>query len=137
MTTILAPKILLAVAGGGALGAMARYVTMSLMGHFAGAAFPWGTLFVNVTGSFLMGALVEFGVTRWAMTPETRAFLVVGVLGGFTTFSTFTLDIVTLMERHVSFGAFLYVLLSVTLGLAAFFAALVVVRFLWPAPGVS
>jgi len=89
-------------------------------------------LFVNVVGSFLIGALVELGATRWVMAPETRAFLVVGMLGGLMTFSTFTLDIVTLMERHVSFVAVVYVILSVAMGLAVFFAALRVVRFLWP-----
>ena len=129
---MLNPKLLLAVAGGGALGATARYVTMSLIGQYAGADFPWGTLFVNVCGSFLIGALVELGALHWSMAPETRAFLVVGILGGFTTFSTFTLDIATLVERHAMLMALWYVIASVMAGLVAFFAGLALVRTAWP-----
>ena len=88
---------LLQVALGGALGASARYLTGVGMTALMGKTFPWGTLTVNILGSFLMGVLVvvlaNFSATRYA------PLLMIGVLGGFTTFSSFSLDFATLYER--------------------------------------
>lgn len=92
-------KALLAVAGGGAVGAMARYLVYVAAGHILGAGFPFGTLIVNIAGSFLMGALAEIMALAWSPSTETRLFLVVGFLGAFTTFSTFSLDFAVLYER--------------------------------------
>jgi CrcB protein len=108
---------LVSVALGGALGASARYLTgvaaVRLMGH----GFPWGTLTVNILGSFLMGALVvalaHLSATRFA------PFLMTGLLGGFTTFSAFSLDAVTLFQRGAIAEAAAYVVGSVILSLAA------------------
>lgn len=108
---------LVQVALGGAIGASARYLTgvaaMRVMGH----GFPWGTLGVNVIGSFLMGALVVV----LAETSQTRLgpFLMTGVLGGFTTFSAFSLDAITLYERGHSGLAFGYIAGSLVLSLGA------------------
>lgn len=79
---------------GGALGSIARYSCASLAVRWLGPAFPWGTLFVNVTGSFVIGLLASLVTAhgRAAVTGDMRAFLLVGVLGGFTTFSSFSLD---------------------------------------------
>ncbi|MEO5337801.1 MAG: fluoride efflux transporter CrcB [Magnetospirillum sp. WYHS-4] len=123
-------RILTAVAAGGALGSVARYLVMVLMGAWLGGGFPFGTLAVNLLGGFLLGGLIELMALSWSATQETRAFLVVGVLGGFTTFSTFSMDIFVLVERGDGLGAALYVAASVGLGLAAFFAGLAVVRAL-------
>ncbi len=107
---------------------MARYAVMTAAGHWLGHGFPWGTLAVNLAGSFLMGALIEVMALAWSPGPEMRALLVVGVLGGFTTFSTFSLDVATLLERQNLAGAFAYVSGSLILGVAALFAGLGVMR---------
>ncbi|MBV2359872.1 fluoride efflux transporter CrcB [Thalassococcus sp. CAU 1522] len=117
---------LLQVALGGAIGASARYLTGHAALRLLGPGFPWGTLIVNVVGSFLMGvavvALLQFSANRFA------PLLVTGVLGGFTTFSAFSLDAVTLYERgQVSLAAG-YVTASVALSIAALFAGLWLAR---------
>lgn len=114
------------VAAGGAIGASARYLAGVAVLRVAGPGFPWGTLAVNVAGSFLMGVLIvslaHLGGTRFA------PFLAVGVLGGFTTFSSFSLDAVTLYERGAVGAAAGYVAGSVVLSLAALFAGLALAR---------
>ena len=108
---------LLQVALGGALGASARYLTSVAAMRLVGPGFPWATLAVNVLGSFLMGVLV----VALAREGGTRAapFLMTGVLGGFTTFSAFSLEAVTLWERGAMGEAALYVGLSVGLSIGA------------------
>jgi len=121
-------KIILSVAAGGAIGAVARYLVMSATGALMGSSFPWSTLAVNVIGSFILGALVEAMALIWSVGLELRAFLVVGVLGAFTTFSTFSLDVVVLYERG-EFGAIAaYMIVSVILSVGALFAGLALVR---------
>ena len=116
--------MILAIALGGGIGSVAR--------HYASAAFsngfPYGTLFVNVLGSLLIGALVEIMALKWDVSLEIRAFLVTGFLGGFTTFSAFSLDVLKLAETNQYFSALAYVALSVTLSLAAAFAAMHTLR---------
>ncbi len=123
-------KMLLAVAAGGAAGAVGRYLVMSGVGHLFGGGYPLGTLVVNVLGSFILGLLVELSALAWSPGPELRALLVVGVLGAFTTFSTFSMDAVLLFERGNLGLAALYVISSVVLSIAAFFAALLLLRSL-------
>ncbi len=117
---------LLQVALGGALGASARYLTGIAATRLLGRGFPWGTLVVNIAGSFLMGVLVvillQFSANRFA------PFLMTGILGGFTTFSAFSLDVVTLYERGQGGLAIAYVLASVTLSIGALFAGLSLAR---------
>lgn len=119
---------LLWVAAGGALGSVARYLSMVMLGAWIGTGLPWGTLFVNILGSAIMGILAELGALAWQPSPDLRVFLTVGILGGFTTFSTFSLDVALLVERHDWLVAALYIGLSVTLSVAALFAAMAVVR---------
>ena len=121
-------KILLAVAAGGALGAVGRYLVIAQVGHWFGAGFPLGTLAVNVIGSFAMGLLIESAALPWAPTRELRALLAVGVLGAFTTFSTFSMDVALLHERGTHLLLALYVGASVTLSILALFAGLRLVR---------
>ncbi|HYI72279.1 MAG TPA: fluoride efflux transporter CrcB [Skermanella sp.] len=122
------PAMLLAVAAGGAAGSVARFVAMSVIGQWFGTAFPYGTLAVNVIGSLVMGVLVEWWALAWSPAPELRALLAVGVLGGFTTFSTFSLDLAVLMQRGEMAAAALYMVVSVIFSVGALFAGLFLVR---------
>ncbi|RMB36791.1 camphor resistance protein CrcB [Sphingomonas sp. PP-F2F-G114-C0414] len=118
---------LLYVMVGGAVGSGARYLTGRAMLSLLGADYPFGTLAVNLIGGLLMGVLV--GVLARNTASETwRLLLGVGVLGGFTTFSAFSLDVVTMIERGVIGVAFGYVLVSVIGSVAALFAGLSAVR---------
>jgi len=108
-------KMVLAIAAGGAIGAVARHFAAAQFGHWLGQGFPWGILLVNILGSFLMGLLVEAMTLAWSPSLELRALLTVGVLGAFTTFSTFALDVVLLYERGQVLGAAVYIGASVAL----------------------
>jgi CrcB protein len=89
------------VAVGGALGSMGRYACSGLAARWLGAEFPWGTLFVNVVGSFAIGFLASLVATegRPLLGADARALLIVGLLGGFTTFSSFSLETITLARN--------------------------------------
>lgn len=124
-------SMLMSVAAGGAVGAVGRYIGMSLIGHTFGHGYPLGTLVVNVIGSLVLGFLVDTMALVWSPTIEMRGFLVVGVLGAFTTFSTFSLDVVTLIQRNELGSAAGYVIASVVFGIAAFFAGMALARSLF------
>jgi len=113
-----------AVAGGGALGATARYGVSVLAARLLGPAFPWGTLAVNVIGCFAMGLVVHWLAGREPNPMALRAFLAVGVLGGFTTFSAFALDVVTLYRDKAFTVAAAYLLASVILSVGGLLAGL-------------
>jgi CrcB protein len=121
---------ILQVAAGGAIGATGRYLTgvgaVRVMGH----GFPWGTLTVNIVGSFLMGMLVVFLMSRDGGT-RLAPFLMTGVLGGFTTFSAFSLDVMTIYERGQIGLSGLYIVATVVLSLVAVFAGLILARGIW------
>jgi len=110
---------LLAIAGGGALGAVLRFGMSSTIYRILGREFPYGTLAVNVLGSLLMGFLFVVLVERMAISAEWRAALLIGLLGAFTTFSTFSFETLALFENGELFRAFLNIILSVCLCLAA------------------
>jgi fluoride exporter len=118
------PQFMLAVAAGGALGSVARYLVGVEAGKLFGTEFPWGTLIINVTGSFLIGAFVGLFTTKWDLSQAMRIFLTVGICGGFTTFSTFSLDGFYLIERGQTFASFAYMITSVALSVGALIAAL-------------
>jgi fluoride exporter len=117
---------LIQVAAGGALGASARYLTWVGATRLFGLGFPWGTLIVNVVGSFLMGVLIVMLAERDAM--RFAPFLTVGLLGGFTTFSAFSLDAVTLVERGQVGAAAGYVGASVAVSITALMLGLWIAR---------
>ena len=121
-------KLLIAIAMGGAAGALGRHFVNVLALAWFGTAFPWGTLAVNVVGSFLMGVFVELSALAWSPGPALRAMLTVGLLGAFTTFSTFSLETALLYERGQLGLAALYVLLSLSLSVSGLFAGLAVIR---------
>ncbi|MFW2589123.1 fluoride efflux transporter CrcB [Sagittula sp. SSi028] len=119
---------LLQVALGGALGASGRYLTGVLVARLVGPGFPWATLAVNVLGSFAMGVVVV--VLAQGSGQRFAPLLMTGVLGGFTTFSAFSLDAVTLYERGQTELSLLYVAGSVILSIAALFSGLLIARSL-------
>lgn len=123
-------KILLSVALGGAVGASARYLVGGLVGTWMGGGFPWVTLAVNILGSLILGVFIELSALAWSPSAALRAFIAVGVLGGFTTFSAFSLDVVLLAERGRLEWAALYALVSMTLAIGALVVGLRLTRWL-------
>lgn len=120
---------LLLIALGGAFGSVTRFLMINGIGRWLGSAFPYGTLLVNVLGSFLMGLLV--GVLARLMPPQAedlRLLLGIGVLGGFTTFSAFSLDVVTLIQRGEMLTAMVYVAVSVIFSIVALFLGIALLR---------
>lgn len=109
----------LLVAIGGAVGSVLRYGASLAAGRLLGTGFPSGTLFVNVTGSFLIGLGVAVLLRRFGGSEELRLLLLTGFLGGYTTFSAFSLDAISLYERGSPTLAGVYVLCSVLFGLGA------------------
>ncbi|GEO84990.1 MULTISPECIES: fluoride efflux transporter CrcB [Alphaproteobacteria] len=121
---------ILLVAIGGALGSVCRYLVGLGALRLMGASFPWGTLTVNVAGSFAIGFLAELVVARFGASAELRLLLITGFLGGFTTFSAFALDAVTLLERGATLAATTYVLLSIGASIVAVIAGIGLMRSL-------
>ncbi len=112
-------KQILAIAVGGSLGALLRYGVANGVHAVLGRGFPYGTLVVNVSGCLAMGVLYVLLVERLALSPEWRAALLIGVLGAFTTFSSFSMETFTLFEEGEWVKALMNVMLSVSLCLAA------------------
>lgn len=117
------------VALGGALGSTARYATGVATTRMLGTGWPYGTITVNIVGGLLMGLLAGVLAHRGGLDQEKwRVLLGVGVLGGFTTFSAFSLDAALMIEKRLYGEAFGYVTLSVVLSIAALFAGLLLAR---------
>lgn len=113
---------------GGALGSGARYLTAVVTVSRFGAEFPWGTLAVNVVGSFLIGVVATLADESRTIGPETRAFLLVGVLGGFTTFSSFSMETVRLVEGNQTAHALVNVGANLILAISATVLAIALTR---------
>jgi len=126
----------LAIAAGGAIGSVGRYYVAGAFERWLsgaiGVGFPYGTLAVNAIGSAVLGLLVGLFTTLFETTPELRLFLVVGLLGGFTTFSAFSLDTVALFEKGEARRALLYIALSVVLSAGTLYLVLRLVRWVLP-----
>ncbi len=120
---------ILLVAAGGAIGSVGRYVVAGAVERWLGIAFPYGTLAVNVVGSAVLGLLVGLFTSLFETTPDLRLFLVVGILGGFTTFSAFSLDTIALFERGEAGRAILYIALSVVLSAGALYLVMRLMRW--------
>ena len=110
---------LLAIAAGGGVGALLRYWVSTGTHALLGRGFPYGTLTVNVLGSLMMGFLYVWLLDRIVTGPVVRAFLLIGLLGGFTTFSTFSIESLNLIEAGHVLKALVNVLLSVTVCITA------------------
>jgi CrcB protein len=119
---------LASIAAGGALGALSRHGVNVAATSIAGIAFPWGTMIVNIVGSFLMGVIIVSFGQIWQPPEPLRLLIVTGFLGAFTTFSTFSLDTVALWERGEMLSAGLYAGLSVVLSIAGLFAGMYLIR---------
>lgn len=117
-----------AVAVGGALGSVARYATIIGVGKVVGVGFPYGVLLANVLGGFVMGVLVELMALIWSPSDSVRVFWIVGILGGYTTFSSFSLDAWLLIEKGLYGPALLYIAASVILSIGALVAGLTITR---------
>ncbi|MCP5339617.1 MAG: fluoride efflux transporter CrcB [Steroidobacteraceae bacterium] len=113
---------------GGGLGSAARHGVNLLSMHFAGARYPWGTFCINVLGSLLIGVLAEWFALRTQLPASLRLFLLTGILGGFTTFSAFSLEVGLLHERGATAVAALYAMSSVVCAVGAMFAGMYAVR---------
>lgn len=122
---------LLLAAAGGAMGAGARYLVNVSFMRWLGPGFPWQTLTVNVIGSLMMGFLIEALALRYQGSLDLRTFLTTGLLGGFTTFSAFSLDFAVLIERKQELAAGLYLAASVGLSILALFAGLHIARMIF------
>lgn len=122
--------MILSVGVGGGLGALARYFLAGWI-QPQGVAFNWGIFAVNIIGGLLMGVIVEASALRWNLQPELRNFLTTGILGGFTTFSTFSLDSALLLQKGEYAQAGGYIIGSVVLSILALFAGLWIVRALY------
>lgn len=126
-------RTLAAIAVGGGCGSVLRYVVGFAITQRVGPGFPWGTFIINVTGSLIIGIVAELSATRSVgMSPTMRIFLMVGVLGGYTTFSAFSLDMVTLVGDRATVLAMLYGFGSLAAGFAAAFTGIGFVRMLQP-----
>src|SRR6266550_3902329 len=121
--------IYLLIALGGAVGSLLRYLVGQAVQRTSASGFPIGTMFVNVSGCFLIGVLVR-QFMNMQLTPELRALLIVGFCGGFTTFSTFSAEAIGLIEGGEYARATTYVLLSVGLCLAATLAGMTTMRLI-------
>ena len=122
MTTILA------IAGGGALGAVLRFWVSTSIYHWLGRGFPYGTLAVNVLGSLAMGFLALWLSERSSLSPEWRALVLIGFLGSFTTFSTFSLETLNLLNDGAYFKALLNMSLSLFLCILAVWGGFLLAR---------
>jgi len=122
--------IVTAVALGGAIGSVARYF-MSTIQNPVWTGFPYAIFIVNVSGGFLMGALTELMALKFNVSLEARAFLTTGILGGYTTFSTFSLESAVLIQRGAYVTATSYVVGSAVFSIVALFCGLWIVRVLY------
>jgi len=121
-------KALILIAMGGALGAVLRYGASLSVYSLLGRGFPYGTLFVNVSGSLLMGLLSVIMLERFNIDPEWRAAVLVGVLGSFTTFSTFSIETLNLLEQGDVMRATANIVLSVLVCLVAVWFGVIIGR---------
>ncbi len=122
---------LVLVAVGGAIGASLRHLGNLAALRLLGPGFPWGTMAINIAGSFAMGVVIEMLARRFGgASNELRLFVATGILGGFTTFSAFSLDVAVLWERGAALHALAYVLASVVGAILALFLGLWLARSL-------
>jgi CrcB protein len=121
---------LIAIAAGGAAGALLRFWVSTGVYGWLGRGFPWGTLVVNLLGSLAMGLLYVLFMERMNVTPELRAGLLIGLLGAFTTFSTFSLETLNLIEAAQLLKAGLNILLSVSACVLSTWLGVVIARSL-------
>ena len=119
---------LVAVAVGGALGSVARYIVSNWFFQRFGGGFPWGTFAINVSGAFVIGVVMQLVATRVGFSPYLRLFAATGILGGYTTFSAFAYEAYALGGEGLAMRSIAYAAGSVVAGVAAAYAGVVTVR---------
>jgi len=119
---------ILAVGAGGFLGSVLRYLILGWLSQL-GPTFPWATLVVNVSGCFVLGLVAGLTEERWVISPEIKSFVIFGLLGAFTTFSTFSYETMALLREGQMPGAAVNIALSVLLGLFAVWLGSILGRF--------
>lgn len=120
--------VMIAVATGGAVGSLCRYLVSNKMSQMVVGSFPWGTFSVNVIGSFIMGIIVGLVSEKWQISNEMKSLITIGILGGFTTFSTFSLDIINLIENKLFGVAVGYFTASVLVSVLALALGLYLIK---------
>lgn len=115
---------------GGAIGSIGRYALQGLVYQFTGTGFPYGTLAVNIIGCFLIGLFMELSEDRFFIDPQIRIFITVGILGGFTTFSTFGYETFSLLRDGEFLRASFNVTHSVIIGLVAVWLGVITARII-------
>jgi len=123
-------RMLLLASAGGAIGAGIRYAVSEWFVAKGSIGFPWATLFINVTGSALMGLTVGILMSRAELSVELRVFLATGILGGYTTFSAFSLEVWQLFERGEAGLAAVYIGASIVLSIAGLAGGILVARWI-------
>ena len=121
-------KIIFLIGFGGASGSILRYIVYLLFTRYLGFIYPIQTLFVNIIGCLIMGILIELFNSKINVRDDLRYFLLVGLLGGFTTVSAFSSDFFNFIQRGNFFDAFLYIFISIFFSIAAFFLGLYLVK---------
>lgn len=117
---------------GGGIGAVSRFIVATLITRLHSATFPMGTFVINITGSFVIGLLMTLFLNRPAIHMNWRLFLVTGILGGYTTFSSFEWEALAALRSGAEGVSFLYLGASVVLGLAGAWLGLLLANRLWP-----
>ena len=122
-------KILLLIGSGGFAGSVLRYMLSQVIQNKFLSSFPYGTMSVNIIGSLLIGVVYGL-VEKGNLSPEARLFLATGILGGFTTFSAFTMDALNLLQEGLWLESVSYVLVSVVLGVVAAFMGIFIIKLI-------
>ncbi len=120
--------MILLVGAGGAIGSVARFLSQQMIARYYPSSFPWGTLIVNIVGCFIIGIVYAFGEKGNLLSPEMRLLLATGFCGGFTTFSTFAYENISLMREGELLYTFLYIAASITVGFLAAYIGIFVVK---------
>lgn len=121
-------KMILLVGAGGFVGSVARFLSQQLVARYYPSSFPWGTLLVNITGCFLIGLLYALSEKGALISPEMRLLLATGFCGGFTTFSSFAYENITLMQDGQLLYTFLYIASSIIIGFLAAYLGVILVK---------
>lgn len=120
--------MILLVGAGGAVGSVARFLSQQMIARYYPSSFPWGTLIVNIVGCFIIGIVYAFGEKGNLLSPEMRLLLATGFCGGFTTFSTFAYENISLMREGELLYTFLYIAASIIIGFLAAYIGIFVVK---------
>jgi CrcB protein len=121
-------KLILLVGAGGFVGSVARFLSQQAIARIYPSSFPWGTMLVNIAGCFIIGLVYGLGEKGNILSPEMRLLLATGFCGGFTTFSSFAYDNVGLLRDGELLYAFLYIAVSVLIGLLAAYLGVLIVK---------